>query len=80
MGRLSHPEEETRVLNEDRSGSSTQGDPQAGKHTGVCYLASQGQQRDGNTGCWAPRLGPMMPPFQAHGVEAGSRVQPDGVN
>lgn len=80
MGRWSHPEEETEVLDGDRSWSSTQEDPKASEHTGVGYLASQEQWREGNTGYWAARLGLMVPPRQVHGLEVGSRVQPDGMN
>lgn len=42
------------VLNEDRSGSPTQEDPKAEKHTGVGYLVRQDQRRAG-TRLQAPR-------------------------
>lgn len=69
-GRLSHSEEETKALDEHRSGSSTQGDPKARKCTGVGYLASYKQKREGSSGSWAPRGGlGMGAPHQAQGLE-----------
>lgn len=79
-GRLSHLQEDTEALDGEKSGSSTQEDPKVRECTGVGYLASCEQKKDENTGSWAPRLGPVGPPLQAHGIEAGSRVPPDGVN
>lgn len=40
MGRLSHLEEETETLEEDKSGSSIRKDPKARKCTGAGHLES----------------------------------------
>lgn len=78
MGRLSHREEETEALEGDGSGSSIQKDPKA-RCTDVGYLESWVEERR------EPRLlgtqaEPVGSPFPAHGLGAGSRVQPGIVN
>lgn len=72
-------EEETKALDEDRSGASTQEDPNA-RNAQVWFTWRVKSRERRNPGSRAPRLGPVGPPLQAHGLEAGFQVQCDREN